>query len=111
MPEVKNAVGFAQEAGADDGIGSTVDERGEGLVVIGGVVFKVGVLDDEDIAVEFEGGLEPPAEGGAFSAVGIGEEGGGVVSACELCEDVDGAVGGAVVDEEDVAGEGLAVGV
>ena len=40
----------AEEAGAEDDVGASVEERDEELAKVGGVVFEVGVLDDDEVA-------------------------------------------------------------
>jgi len=69
VPEVDDAVGFAAgEAGAEDDVGAAVEDGFEEFGVFVGVVFEVGVLDDDGVA---GGGGEAGAEGGAFALVDV----------------------------------------
>ena len=43
-------MGFADEAAAEDGVRLAVEYRLEELGVIGGIVLKVGILNNEDVA-------------------------------------------------------------
>ena len=78
MPEVKNAVGFrADEAGAEDDIGTILKDRSNHDGIFLGVVFEVGVLDDDDRC----GGMgNPRSERGTFALIDFvakSPEGGG----------------------------------
>ena len=96
MPERQHAGLLAGHvAGAEDGVGVAIQQRAQQARVFGGVVLQVGILDQREIA----GGLaDGGAHGGAFAAVAfvpveadLREAGG------QALQDVEGAVGGAVV--------------
>ena len=50
VPEVEHAVFLADEPRAEDDVGVSFDDGLKQLGVLFGLVFKVGVLDDDDIA-------------------------------------------------------------
>lgn len=102
VPVVDDAVGAAaEEAGAVDDIGAAFEDGLEESGVVVGVVFEVGILDEDDIAGGFG---EAGVEGGAFALVVVVEGGDDVGEAGgEGGEEVAGAVGGAVIDEDDFA--------
>lgn len=67
MPEVKNAVWLAAvEAGTEDDIGFVLQKRFEDLRVFSGIVFEVGVLNDDEVAGGF---LNAAAQGSSFAHV------------------------------------------
>ncbi len=100
MPEIDDAVGIAAgETGAEDDVGFAVDDGFEEARVFVGVVFEIGVLNDNGVA---RGGGDPGAKGGAFALVDLvvndfGDERGDLVA-----QDVAGAVVRAVVDDDDL---------
>ena len=117
MPEVVDALGSAEKAGAKDHVGSAVEDRVEKFVVVARVVFEIGILDEDNVTGDF---CEAAAEGSAFSlVVGLEEdtkvaevnrvaavEGGrlslpGSLKLGHFFEDLTGAVGGAVVHQYD----------
>src|SRR6266481_5854782 len=122
MPEIVHALRAAEKAGAEDDIGATVEDGLEQLGIIAGVVFEIGILDEDDFAGGFG---EAAAEGGAFALVLrlkekaeiaqlygiIAVMGGDECVAAGLpsskpFEDLTGAVGGAVVYDENFLANG-----
>src|SRR4029077_16665682 len=66
VPEIVHALRAAEKAGAEDDIRATVEEGLEQFGIDAGVVFKIGILDEEDFAGGFR---EAAADGGAFALV------------------------------------------
>jgi hypothetical protein len=122
MPKIVDTLRSAEEAGAKDNVGTTVNDGFEEFAVVTRIVFEVGVLDEDNIACDFR---EATAESGAFTLVvglekdaeiaevnGIGAIECGSLSSArglelrELFEDLASAVSGAVIDEDDFLAEG-----
>ena len=99
VPEVDDAVGVsARETGAEDDIGLAVDDGFEEARVFVGVVFEVGVLDDDSVA---GGGSDAGAERGTFTLVDVVVDDFGDERGDFGAEDFAGAVGRAVIDDDD----------
>ena len=100
VPEIDDAVGVsAGETGAEDDVGLAVDDGFEEARVFVGVVFEVGVLDDDSVA---GGSGDAGSERGAFALIDVvvdyfGDERGDLGA-----EDFAGAVGRAVIDDDDL---------
>src|SRR3954462_12748923 len=97
MAEVQDAVGSGtQESRAVDYVGLPVFKRLEQAAIVAGVVFKIGVLDDDVIAGRF---LNASAQGGSFSHVaGLQEDAHVRVLLLEVGENLARSVAGTVID-------------
>ena len=104
VPEVEDAVRpDRQEPRAVDHVGHALDDRLDQAMVLGGIVFQVGVLDDDDVA----GGLgEAGPHGRPFAAVPLVQDDANVFAAVDRRQHVPRAVGAAVVDQDDLLGDG-----
>ena len=99
MPEVDDAVGVsAGETGAEHDVGLAVDNGFEEARVLVGVVFEVGVLDDDSVA---GGGGDAGAECGPFALVDVVVDDFGDERGDRGAEDFAGAVGRAVIHDDD----------
>src|SRR5262249_21331193 len=65
-PIVKDAMIVANEARTENDIGTTVENGLNEPRILGGIVFEVGVLDDDDVTGRF---LEAAPKGGAFALI------------------------------------------
>jgi hypothetical protein len=66
MPEIVNALGAAEKARAENHVSATIEERFEKFAVVAGIVFEVGVLNENNVAGDFG---ETAAECGAFALI------------------------------------------
>ena len=116
VPEVQDAARGAREAGAVDDVGLALEDRRQELRVVARVVLEVGVLDQHDVPGRLR---EAPPEGGALALVGILVVDPDLVLlvgrpeaprlrelGLEPAEVVTSAVRGAVVDDDDLLGDG-----
>jgi hypothetical protein len=101
VPEVEHAVhAGTEEARAKDDIGLAEKDGREELRVLVGVVFEVGILDDDDVGMDM---LEAGAKGGTFALVDLmGEDADAVVGLGELLHGVPCTVFGAIVDHHEL---------
>ena len=100
MPEVEDTVRPAEEPRAEARIGPAVDNRLEQLPPVSRVVLQIGVLDDDDVAGAHG---ERLANGGALAAIhGLQVQAIDAAFVEELLEKVAGAIGGTVVDDDDL---------
>ena len=89
---------LAGEARAVDDLRLAPEHRVQQLGPVLGVVLEVGVLHEHEVAGDV---LEPAADRGALAPVAlVGDDAHGAVG--ELAQHVAGAVGAAVVDDEDL---------
>jgi len=117
-----NALRPPEKAGTEDDVGAAVEDGLEQLGIVAGVVFEIGVLDEDDFAGGFG---EAAAQGSTLALVLRLKEktkiaefnrivaivGGGRGFAAGLAsgepfEDLPGAVGGAVIDDKDFLADG-----
>ena len=100
VPEIEDAVGRgAEEAGSVDDVGFAFEQRMEECGIVGGIVFEVGVLDDDEVS---GGLLDAAAEGGALAHVlGLEQDADLGMGGLQFGEDFAGAVAGAVVDADE----------
>jgi hypothetical protein len=67
VPEIKNAVGSStEEARSVNGVGLALEERAQQQRIVGGIVFEVGVLNEDEVPGGF---LDAAAESSAFADV------------------------------------------
>ena len=102
MPEVQDAVGgTAGEAGPEDHVGPAGEYRRHQNGILGRVVFEVRVLDDHEVA---RGCLDPGSQRRSLPLVDRVIE--DLVHAARRLDDgleaLAGAVGGAIVDDDDL---------
>lgn len=97
VPEVEHAVHTgAEESRAEDNIRATREDRHEEFGVLIGVVFEIGVLDDDDVGIDV---LESGAQGGSFALVDlVGENADAVVGLGEGLHGLPSAVFGTIID-------------
>src|SRR5262249_13056661 len=86
---------------AEDHVGPVFDDRLNEPRILGGIVFEVGVLDDDHITA---GVAKPFAQGGAFALVVWLVDNAQSV-AFQALQDVARAVGAAIVHEDDFFGD------
>ncbi len=117
VPEIVDTLGATEETGAENYIGTAVEDGFEKFAVVARIVFEVGVLDENDVAGEFG---EAAAEGCSFALIlrleqdakvaegdGVGSIHGGsegfagVLQLKHFFQDLASAVGGAIVYEND----------
>ncbi len=91
---------LAEEARAVDRARAALQDRAQQARVVARVVFEVGVLDQQDVAA---GGRQAGADGGALAAVARVADHEGVGPVALPAEGRGGAVGRAVVDDDDLA--------
>src|SRR5258708_4395243 len=122
VPEIVDALRAAQEAGAEDDVGAAVEDGLEQLGIVAGVVFEIGILDEDDFAGGFR---EAATDSGALALILLLKEkaeiakfdgiiavvGGGRAFAAGLArgqtlEGLASALGGAIVDAEDFPSAG-----
>src|SRR4029077_18096169 len=121
-PEIVNALRASEKARTEDDVGAAVEDGLEQLGGVARVVFEIGVLDEDDFAGGFG---EAATEGSALALVLrlkektqiaefnrivaiVGRRRGfaaGLASG-ETFENLAGAVGGAVIDDEDFLADG-----
>lgn len=101
MPEVEHAVHAGpKEARAKDDIGLAEEDGSKELWILVGVVFEVGILDDDDVGIDM---LEAGAKGGTFSLIDLmGEDANAVVGLGKFLHGVPCAVFGAVVHHDEL---------
>ena len=88
----------ADEARAEDDVGAAVEDGLDEPRILGGVVFPVGILNDDDVAGAV---LEAGAQGGALARVlRLLQDADVVEFAFEPGQDRRRAVGRAVVDQD-----------
>src|SRR6185312_15886270 len=108
MPKEKDAVWVAAgKTRAIDDISMTLDDGIQQPAIFGGVVFEVGVLDDDVIA---RGQLESAPDGYPFTLVilvmEIGDRGIGVVFDVFFYDEI-GVVAGKIIDDDDLFLDGI----
>jgi hypothetical protein len=116
MPEVQDAAGGAREARAVDDVGLALEDRRQELRIVAGVVLEIRVLDQHDVPGRLR---EAAPEGGALPLVGLLVVDPDLVLlvsspeaprlrelGLEPAEVVPRAVRGAIVDDDDLLGDG-----
>ena len=100
VPVHHHAPGIALEARAEDDVGVAVEDRLDELRILVGVVFEVGVLDDDDVAARLG---DAAADGRPLPLVHRLEDVADLRPLLrERRDDVARAVGRAVVDDDDL---------
>ncbi len=101
MPEHGGAAWPAQEARAVDHIRDALLDGLKQVGVVARVVLQVGVLDEHDLALR---SLDPGADGAPFPQVLLVQQDAHTLPAVQGGEQVAGAVGRAVVHQQDLGG-------